>query len=151
MWVRLLLLLAAFVSAQVVAGDRGVIFLGSVWESPPRADGVGVLDLMFFLRERHIDVSVEVRPLCGFVDVVSGFRAAELGPGAVTVKASLWAGRFNVSCPAVVVYRWRYVDRGSALDGGGEVVESVALYIPPAPELSVTASGIAVLGGPLGG
>jgi len=49
MWVRLLLLLAVFASAQVVAGDRGVIFLGSVWESPPRADGVGVLDLMFFL------------------------------------------------------------------------------------------------------
>ena len=148
MWVRLLLLLAVFASAQVVAGDRGVIFLGSVWESPPRADGVGVLDLMFFLRERHIDVSVEVRPLCGFVDVVSGFRATELGPGAVTVKASLWAGRFNVSCQALVVYRWRYVDRGSALDVGGEVVESVTLYIPPAPELSVSASGVAVLGVP---
>ena len=148
MWVRLLLLLAVFVSAQAVAGDRGVIFLGSVWESPPGTDGVGVLGLMFFLRERHIDVSVGVRPLCGFVDVVSGFRAAELGPGAVTVRVSLWAGRFNVSCPAVVVYRWRYVDRGSALDGGGEVVESVALYIPPAPELSVSASGVAVLGVP---
>jgi hypothetical protein len=83
--------------------------------------------------------------------VVSGFRAAELGPGAVTVRVSLWAGRFNVSCPALVVYRWRYVDRGSALDGGGEVVESVALYIPPragALRLGVRGRGV---GGPLGG
>ncbi len=151
MWVRFVFfLLAVFVYAQVVTGggDRGVVFLGSMWESPPRVGGVGVLDLMFFLRERHIDVTVEVRPLCGFVEAVSGFRATELGPGAVAVKVSLWAGRFNVSCSALVVYRWRYVDRGAALGDGGEVVEPITLSIPPAPGLSISVSGVAVLGVP---
>jgi hypothetical protein len=151
MWGRLAFFLFAFlIYAQVMvdASERGVVFLGYFWESPPGVDKPGVLNLMFYLRERHIDVSVNVRPLCGFVEEVSGFRAATLGPGAVSVKVSLWAKRFNATCAASVVYRWRYVDRGFSLAGGGEAVEIIQLHIPPLPELYVSASGVAVLGMP---
>ncbi len=148
-YASLLLLLVHLAAGQAVAGasDTAVVYFYYKWADPPRQPGgPGVVEVGFYTKTKLVDLSVALIPRCGWVKPLEAYRALEAGPGASTARLVLAVERLNATCPAALVWRWRFTEPG--LGQGGEHIEHVDIYVPAVPEAEAWVSGAAVYGLP---
>ncbi|MEZ0320058.1 MAG: hypothetical protein ABWK05_08735 [Pyrobaculum sp.] len=142
----LLLLLAVFVTAQVLvfAPQVDFLFLGAQWVDLPRYGGdVGVLKLSFYLAHQHVDVSVSFR--CQGLDPEPA-RAAYAGPGVYEVLVKARAHGLGKTAGCAVVFKSRYVVKDGSLTDGVEKVDYFEVYVPHYPNPRVEVVGVVYLG-----